>query len=760
MIKFSQVAVIGSGVMGSGIAAHLANCGINVTLFDISAKGESDKNAIPKNAISKIRNSIIYNDEAFARISYANLEDDLSKLSSMEWVIEVIVEKLEIKHNLYHTIVPYLSEDTILSSNTSTISRKLLSQNLPANIAKNFYITHFFNPPRYMSLLELVSDKNQEINSSLLFTIEQTLGKDIVYCKDTPGFIANRIGCYWLEFASRRAKEMNIDIEQADIILGKPFGVPKTGVFGLFDLIGIDVMSLISKSLTSALDKNDPFCKAVSQNHIYDDMIENNLLGRKSKQGFYKKTANGMEIYNLKTQQYAPSTKFSLPKEYKNLRHILENRHENSLCQYAYEVFRELLLYTISIRDEIANDFYSIDQAMKNGYAWKYGIFEAVDILLSSNDETGVQMLRRILQADQVTIPDILNEIEYFYLNNNLVPQYLQNDGQYKQYILPEGFVSLKHISANLSSKLLENDSAIVRNLGDGVLCFDLKNKMNIFDTNVLNLLSETVNIIENNSQYKGLVIGNDDVVFSAGANIGLFLEYITTNQEHKLDELLQVGQETFCKLKYAKFPTVLALKNIALGGSCELLLHARNAVGYLESYPGLVETRIGVIPGWGGTKEMLIRTIKANDVNIAYKILDNIATAKTASSVYNAIDMNVIASNTPIVRNKNFLLTEGKKYVKKLAQSYSAPDQDTSIDIPSYIHEAIEKHRDNYKGSEHDKVINESLYRIFSANGHDVTSEEELLRLERDEFIRLMQTEKTQARISHTLNTGKPLKN
>jgi 3-hydroxyacyl-CoA dehydrogenase len=799
MIRINKVAVIGSGVMGAAIAAHIANSNTNVVLLDIVPEGASDKNILAKTAIDRLLKSdpAAFTHKRKAKlITAGNLEENLSYLSDADWIIEVVLENLEIKRQLYKKIAKHKKKEAIVSSNTSTIPLSLLVDGMPESFKKTFMITHFFNPPRYMRLLELVTSENTGASSvsAIRNFCDISLGKTVVDCKDTPGFIANRIGCYWMTVGVLDAIKLGISVEEADMVMSKPIGVPKTGIFGLLDLIGIDLMPLIAAEFSKTLPKSDAFLKAYKEPKLIKQMIKDGYTGRKGKGGFYRlNTDNGnkiKEVVNLKTGNYAAANKprlESVDAAKESLRNLID--HDDIGGQYAKKVLLKTLHYILSLVPEISDDITAIDEAMRVGYNWKYGPFELIDRLADDNI-SGPNWLKDKLKQEGFKIPKFLELTggNSFYKTDQNKRYFLSADGKYTEIKVAEGTWKLS--DKKLGNKpIAKNPSASLWDIGDGILCLEYTSKMNSVDPMILEMINKSIEIVS--KDYKGLVIANDSDNFCVGANIGILLFAANVAAWKDIKKIIKQGQDTYMALKFAPFPVVTAVSGMALGGGCEILMHSDAVQAHVETYTGLVEVGVGIIPGWGGCKEMLIRNIDkrleeqtitaklgrmfsrispiktVNTMPAISKAFENIGMAKVAKSAEEAKDMLILLDKDSITMNRNRLLSDAKNKCLSLVDGYKAPLQ-RSINLPgktakTALYMAINNFVRSGKATAHDEVVSKALAVVLSGGNTDINkelSEQDLLDLELEVFMRLVKEDATLDRIEHMLETGKPLRN
>jgi 3-hydroxyacyl-CoA dehydrogenase len=799
MTNINKVAVIGSGVMGSGIAAQIANAGVPVVLLDIKLEG--------KNLAADAIQRMLKTDPApFMRASNAklitpgNLEDDLDLLKDCDWIIEVVLEDLKVKHATYEKLNKVRKKGSIISSNTSTIPLEMLTQNQGAEFEKDFLVTHFFNPPRYMRLLELVvgpktrADAAQQIGEFC----DIKLGKGVVKCNDTPGFIANRLGVYWLTAGVNEAIKQGVSVELADAVMSKPVGIPKTGVFGLIDLVGIDLMPKLSHSLLSTLPKDDAYRAEFIDYPFIHDMIKAGYTGRKGKGGFYRLDPNSKskdkQALRLNAASFNEATSYGKSEKAADaaidagkggLRAVLET--DSSGGKYARAVLLRTLHYAASLAGEIAESIADIDDGMKLGYNWKQGPFEMIDAL-------GPQWFADALKAEKLSIPKILQQVgaANFYKVENGALQVFATDGKYHSSKRPEGVLLLSDIK-RAAQPVLKNGSAKVWDIGDGVLCFEHTTKMNTFDEGIFDLLEQTIKKIgDGKKDYKALVVYNEGSNFSAGANLGVALFMINIAMWPQVEEFIARGQRVFMALKFAPFPVVSAPSGLALGGGCEILLASDAVQAHAETYTGLVEVGVGLIPGWGGCKEMILRMREqerskfkkdlgkigaksmwfapdTTPMGPARKAFEVIGTATVAKSAHDAVDIGYFRESDGITMNRDRLLFDAKARALNLAQDYKPPVKADDIRLPgaggkTALDLAVADLRKSGKATPYDVVVSNYLASVLTGGTKgDWTvkmTEDDLLKLELSEFMKLLKNDGTMARIEHMLDKGKPLRN
>ena len=774
-MSVQKACVIGAGVMGAGIAAHIANAGIPVLLLDIAAK-EGDRTAITKGAIDKLLKTDpapLMHKDAAKLITPGNLEDDLAKVADCDWIVEAIVENLEIKRGLYEKLEALKKPEAVVSSNTSTIPLKYLVEGRSDAFRKTFMITHFFNPPRYMRLLELVG--GPETDKAVLARIEdfcdRALGKGVVPCKDTPGFIANRIGTYWIQVAVNEAIALGLSVEEADAIGGRPMGIPKTGVFGLIDLVGLDLMPLIAKSMKSVLPPTDDFIRTNIQHPLLDKMIADGYTGRKGKGGFYRLNAVGKkkvkEAINLKTGEYRAAQKpkpEALDRAGRSLKALVTDASPHG--EFAKRVLVQTLGYTASLVPEIADSVVAVDEAMRLGYNWSFGPFELID-------QVGVDWLAAEIAASGKPVPALLETAKgkSFYRQDGGKLEFLGTDGAYHPVVRRPGVLLLADVKRG-AEPVLKNASASVWDIGDGVLCFEFTSKMNSLDSEIMALLAKTVQTIPAKG-YKGLVVYNEGTNFSVGANLGLALFAANIALWPAIEEIVEGGQKTYKALKYAPFPVVGAPSGMALGGGCEILLHCDAVQAHAETYMGLVEVGVGIIPGWGGCKEMLQRWLglkrrPGGPMPAIGKVFETISTAQVSKSAALAKELLYLRAEDGITMNRDRLLADAKAKVLALAEGYQPPAEfEFRLPGPTgklALDMAVDGAAGAGKATPHDITVSKTLAEVLTGgpNG-DVTvvlKEDDILALERSNFMRLAKNPKSLARMEHMLETGKPLRN
>lgn len=796
-MSIEKVAVIGAGLMGSGIAAQIANAGVPVVLLDIKPDDGTDLAARAVQKMLKTDPAPFMHKRNAKLITTGNLEDDLELLGDCDWIVEVVLEDLKVKHKTYATIDKHRKKDSIVSSNTSTIPLALLTKGQSADFAKDFLVTHFFNPPRYMRLLELVVGENTRKDAAETITAfcDKRLGKGVVPCHDSPGFIANRLGVFWLQTGLNEAIKQNVSIETADAVMGKPVGIPKTGVFALVDLVGIDLMPKLAESMLSTLGEDDEYRKIYQDYPFIHQMIEAGYTGRKGKGGFYRlspdakgkeKQALSLSPDKFSEEQYQKAEKpklASVDAGRKGLRAVVESDDEGG--RYARAVLLRTLAYAASLVPEVADRIEAVDEAMRLGYNWKQGPFEMIDAL-------GPTWLAAELEKESIDVPPLLQKVgdgNFYKIENGKLHEF-GTDGAYHKITRPEGVLLLRDLKL-AQEPLIKTASAQVWDIGDGVLCFEFTGKMNAIDDQVFTAYQKAMKLIGDGSgEHKALVIYNESTHFSAGANLGLALFAANLGLWPQIEELVVGGQKLYQELKHAPFPVVSAPSGMALGGGCEILLHSDHVQAHAELYTGLVEVGVGVIPGWGGCKEMLLRyqgaeraqftaqTKPAKSVwfsppntpmGAVRKAFEKIGLAYVAKSAQEAQAALFLKDSDAITMNRDRLLYDAKQKALDLAKDYKAPEKQEEIRLPGpsgklALDLAVSDMHKNGKATDYDVVVSDALANILTggekADWTTPLSEDDILKLEREEFMKLVKKPGTLARIEHMLSKGKPLRN
>jgi 3-hydroxyacyl-CoA dehydrogenase len=778
-MAIKKVAVIGAGVMGAGIAAQLANAGLEVELLDrVDPKNPADRDSISKGAIQK---SLTVNPAAFMLPSYAsrvhpgNTEDNLDRLGDCDLIIEAVYEDPKLKSDIFKKIDAHRKPGAIVASNTSTIPLKDLIADQSDTLKKDFMITHFFNPPRYMPLLELVTSEHNspEAIAEVTRFMDEKMGKGVINCKDTPSFIGNRIGTYWIQTAINEAYNHGLTVEQADAIMGAPIGVPNTGVFGLADLVGLDIMPHITKSLNERLPANDDYVKGTIDHPVIDKMIADGFLGRKAKGGFYRRDANNQNFaVDLNTGELHPKTHpFMQAAENAKkggFRALFETQDAGG--EYAWDVLKKVLCYAAKHVHEVTDNVTGVDDAMKLGYNWKFGPFEMLD-------KIGVDYFISRLKAEGEEVPEFIQQAagRTFYRVDGGHLQFLNKDGAYENVQRPTGVLLLSDVK--LASKpVATNASASVWNVGDGVLCLEFHSKANALDPEIVAMINQACDLVEGSKgEYKALVIHNEGADFSAGANLSLLLAAAKKKDYAAIEGMVKAGQDALKRLKYASFPVVAAPTGKALGGGCEVLMNSRYVQAHSETYPGLVESGVGLLPGWGGSTELITRMLKLQKegkmpqgpIPPLQKAFQTILLGQVGLSAFQAKELGLLRATDGVTMNKSRLLADAKAKALELAVDFK-PELPVDLKVAGTSgHAAMDLGVDDFylKGlaTSYDVVVANEIARVLSGDkpgsASTTVSPDDLRALELASFMKLIKDDRTIARIENMLKTGKPLR-
>ena len=740
-MEIKKVVVIGSGTMGSGIAAQLCNANIPVTLLDL--KTEISKKA--RDRIHKSRPPLLLDKSKINNIKVGNILDDFAEVNEADWVVEAVVERIDIKHDIYEKIFKERKKGAIVSSNTSSIPIKVLSQNLTEEEKKDFCITHFFNPVRYMGLLEIVKNENNDLEkiNSLKKFCETELGKGAIVCNDTPGFLGNRVGVYAMQIAMTEAFKMKLSVEEADATFGRPMGIPKTGIFGLYDLIGIDLMADVLKSFIKELPETDKFHEVAKEIPLVKKLIDTGYTGRKGKGGFYRinKTDDKkiMEALNLETGEYSPSKKINITSEKVDLKTLI-NR-DDKYGEYAWSVISKIIKYASSLVPGITKEFNDIDEAMRLGFNWAKGPFEMLEEIGVTNffdkidDYKGNNFLENLAKSKN----------EKFY-------------GERQKYTDIETLGEVKKRALSIDG----NNSAEIYRFKDYNIV-EFTTKANALDYDSMDALKKATD--------KPLIIINESMQFSAGVNLSYTMEFADKGDFKSIEKFIRYFQETCKHLKYSDHPVISAPSGLTLGGGFEVMVHSNFVASHTNIVVGLVETIVGLIPAGGGCKEMLARWLDTEEAKkdpcyASLKVFDIIGYGKTATSPIEAEPMKYLRPADKKIMNRNSLLEVSKKILED-NRDFKAPSE-TKLNLQGNA--AKEKMIKILETLYNDKVIldhgmevGKELANVLSGGDTNIDktlSEEDLFKLELDAFMKLIETKETQDRIKHTLATGKPLIN
>ncbi len=795
--QIRRAAVLGAGVMGAAIAAHLANVGIPSLLLDIVPPDTGkDRDKVARVGLEKalnVRPAAFYSKKAAKLVTVGNIEDDLEELADVDWIIEAVIERLDIKHNLYVQIEQVMTPGTIITSNTSGLPAHLLTEGRSEDFRRNFLITHFFNPVRYMRLLELVPDvdTSPELMQFMQRFGTEVLGKGVVICKDTPNFIANRIGIYGFMSVLQHTLNEGYSVGEVDTILGPSMGRPKSAIFRTGDLSGLDTTVHVADNLyqnAPSDEQRDIF----RMPEVVREMVRRGWLGEKSGQGFYKRVKNPggestiLEL-NLQTLEYEPQQKVRYPSigaarniddAVKRMLTVLDG--DDRASQLACETTADSLVYAANRAQEIAYSIVAIDEAMRWGFNFDLGSFEVWDALLQHP-----ATLDKVMQAGGYSeLPELVRRVQTegqgtFYTGTLGNRQYFDFTGTYKPVPTPEGAISLA--AAKASNKVMrDNGSASLIDLGDGIACIEFHTKMNTIDEGIIDMLRYAVE--EGQKEFRALVINNDAADFSAGANVLLVLMGARQGEWKMLDGAINGLQQAHQMLKYSPIPVVAAPTGRALGGGAEIVMHANHVRAYAETYIGLVEVGVGLVPAGGGCKELLLRHGASVADQLAKKTggpftpsrrtFEIISFATVSTSAVEAQELRFLRKSDTITVNRDLLLRDAKADALRLAEAREngrwQPPEAPMLLLPGpgarlVLEQQIENLLITGKISEHDAVIGNHLARVVT--GGDCSpitpvTEQQVLDLEREAFLSLCGMEKTQERMQAILMTGKPLRN
>jgi 3-hydroxyacyl-CoA dehydrogenase len=795
-----KVAVLGSGIMGSRIACHFANIGVEVLLLDIlpkdtndveKAKGLSLDHPLVRNRIvnDSFQNTLkstpasLYSPEFAKRIKLGNFEDNLSDIKHCDWIIEVVVERLDIKKSLYEKVDALRKPGTLITSNTSGIPIHLMAEGRSEDFKKNFCGTHFFNPPRYLRLLEIIptQDTDPAVVDFLMHYGDLFLGKTTVLCKDTPGFIANRLGIYAMVQTVRTAEQLGLTVDEVDKLTGPVVGRPKSGTYRLSDVVGLDTTVHVANNLYASGEGTDESRDAFIVPEVMQKLYDNKWLGDKTGQGFYKKIKDekGKSVIlalDFKTLEYVPTKKVSFPtlEATKKINEVSQRfgvllAGSDKAAEFYKQTFADVFKYASHRIPEISDEIFRIDQAICAGFGWQVGVFESWDAI-------GVQKMVALMETlghkPAAWVYEMLEGgFDSFYKVKNGKKQYY--DIRTKSYqLIPgqEGFIILKNLSEGLVWK---NAGSNIYDLGDGILNLEFTSKMNTMGSEVIDGINKAISLAE--KDFRGLVIGNDsNEAYSAGANLAMLFMYAIEQDFDEINLVIGQFQNTMMRARYSSIPVVTAPHSLALGGGCELNLHADKVVAHAETYIGLVEVGVGLIPAGGGTKEMALRCSDMyqsgdTELNILQNAFMNIAQAKVSTSAQEAFEMNYFQVKDQIVLNRSRLISEAKQSAIELAENgYTQPKMRNDIKVQGKTGMALfmagiaQMRTANYISDHDAKIANKIAYVI---NGGDLSapqqvSERYLLDLEREAFLSLCGEKKTLERMQGLLNGGKPPRN
>ena len=798
--RIKKIAIIGSGIMGSGIACHFANIGVEVLLLDIvpreltakeKAKGLTLEDKVVRNRLVndalttslKSKPSPIYHQKFANRITTGNLEDDISKVADVDWIMEVVVERLDIKKIVFEKLEKHRTPGTIISSNTSGIPIQFMNEGRSEDFKKHFAVTHFFNPPRYLKLFEVVPgpDCAQEVTDFLMMYGEKFLGKTSVLAKDTPAFIGNRIGIFGIQSLFHQVKELGLTVEEVDKLTGPVIGRPKSATFRTVDVVGLDTLVHVANGIYENCP-NDEAHELFKLPGFINTMMDNKWLGSKTGQGFYKKSvdANGKKeilTLDLDTLEYRPSKKAkfasleltkTIDKPIDRFKVLIGGKDKAG--EFYRKNFAAMFAYIQNRIPEISDELFKIDDAMKAGFGWENGPFEIWDAI---GIEKGIELMKLEGTEPATWIADMLA--------SGATSFYSIKEGTTYFYDIPsksatkkpgqESFIILDNIRK--TNAVFKNSGVVIEDIGDGILNLEFQSKMNTIGGDVLAGINKAIDLAE--KDFQGLVVGNQAPNFSVGANIGMIFMMAVEQEYEELNYAIKYFQDTMMRMRYSSIPTISAPHGMALGGGCEISLHADKVVAAAETYMGLVEFGVGVIPGGGGSKEMALRasdSFSKGDVelNILQENFLTIGMAKVSTSAYEAFDLGLLQKGKDvIVVNKERQIATAKSHAKLMAESgYTQPV--TRKDVKVLGKQALgmflvgtDSMKDSKYISAHDmKIANKLAYVMAGGDLSEPTmvSEQYLLDLEREAFLSLCTERKTLERIQNMLKTGKPLRN
>jgi 3-hydroxyacyl-CoA dehydrogenase len=797
--SIKKVAILGSGIMGSRIACHFANIGVEALLLDIvprelseieTKKGLSLEDKVVRNRIVneafqstlKSKPASLYNTKFASRISLGNFDDDMKGIADCDWVIEVVVENLDIKKIVFEQVEKYRTPGTIISSNTSGIPIHLMLDGRSDDFKKNFCGSHFFNPPRYLQLLEIIPtpETDPELIDFLMHYGDRYLGKTTVLCKDTPAFIANRVGIYAILKVVETMQKLDLNIDEIDKLTGPVIGRPKSATFRTSDVVGLDTLVKVSNNLYEGL-VDDEARETFNLPETINTLIEKNWLGDKTKQGFYKKTKDekgktkiltlDLETFEYKAKQKVKFATLELTKPIDNIKDRFKVLFggKDKAGEFYRDAFYGLFQYVSNRIPEIADELYKIDDAVCAGFGWEVGPFETWDQV--DITKTVAKMEEAGYKPNQWVYDMLEAGITSFYSVKDGVRQYYDIDSKsYKAVPGAEAFIILDNLREN--NIVWSNAGATIFNLGDDVLGIEFHTKMNTLGGEVIEGIDKAIAMAE--ESYRGLVIGNQGAQFSAGANLAMLFMLAIEQEYDDINFMIKHFQDSMMRVRYSSIPVVVAPHGLSLGGGCEMTMHGDRVQAAAETYIGLVEVGVGLIPAGGGTKEFTKRIsdgyaagdVELNDLQDAFM---NIATAKVATSAYEAFDMNILRRGDGVSVSKNRQIADAKAAVLELADAgYVQASQATNIRVQgkaglALVSAGVTGMRMGNYISDHDLLIANKIAWIMCGGDLSYTqevSEQYLLDLEREAFLSLLGEAKTLERIQAILNGQKPLRN
>ena len=798
--RIKKVAIVGSGIMGSGIACHFANIGVEVLLLDIVPRELNDKekakgltledkavrNRLVNDALIaslKSKPSPIYKKEFASRITTGNLEDDIAKVADVDWIMEVVVERLDIKKIVFEKLEKYRTPGTLITSNTSGIPIKFMNEGRSEDFQKHFAVTHFFNPPRYLKLFEVVPGPNcdQGVTDFLMDYGSKFLGKTSVLAKDTPAFIGNRIGIFGIQSLFHQVKELGLTVEEVDKLTGPVIGRPKSATFRTVDVVGLDTLVHVANGIYENCP-NDEAHELFKLPGFINTMMDNKWLGSKTGQGFYKKSVSAegkKEILtlDLDTMEYRSKKRASfttleltktIDKPIDRFKVLVGGKDKAG--EFYRKNFAAMFAYVQNRIPEISDELYKIDDAMKAGFGWENGPFEIWDAV---GVEKGIELMKAEGKEPAAWVTEMVAKGETSFYTVKEGATYFYDVTSKTQTKKPgqDSFIILDNIRK--TTEVFKNSGVVIEDIGNGILNCEFQSKMNTIGGDVLAGLNKAIDLAE--KDFQGLVVGNQGANFSVGANIGMIFMMAVEQEYDELNMAIKYFQDTMMRMRYSSIPTIAAPHGMSLGGGCELSLHSDKVVAAAETYMGLVEFGVGVIPGGGGSKEMALRasdTFRTGDVqlNVLQEYFLTIGMAKVSTSAYEAFDLGLLEKGKDVVVvNRERQIAEAKKHAVLMAEAgYTQPAARKDVlvlgkqALGAFMVATDSMQASNFI-SEHDqKIANKLAYVMAGGDLSEPTkvSEQYLLNLEREAFLSLCSERKTLERIQHMLKTGKPLRN
>jgi len=760
-----KVAVIGAGTMGAGIAGQVANAGVEVWLLDLPSSGEN-VNALAERGFKRLQNTNspgLMSNEAGNLIHCGNTQDDFDQLADCDWIAEAVVERLDVKHALYQRISAIARTDTIVTSNTSTIPISLLTQGMPQAFCERFAITHFFNPVRFMRLLELVRGEHthDDVINTLSQFCESNLGKGVVVCEDTPGFLGNRVGVFAIQCALHTAFDMGLSPNEADALFGRPMGIPKTGVFGLYDLIGIDLMADVAKSLETILPAGDAFHQYAKPIPLMTQMVANGQTGNKGGQGFYRDTDSGREVLDLATGEYHSTTRLQLPlaqkAEAQGVAALLDD--DSVYARFAWQVLSSTLNYAAALIPEIGSNILPIDDAMKLGYNWIYGPFELLDQIGAK------RVVERMQKEGRNVAPMLLlaAEKEGFYTVIERQLCSLDESAEYVAIKRPSGVLRFSELRQTLTPEYSNAKASWF--VHDNAAIIEFHSKANALDKDSMDVIRHALEQAQT-LKLRGIVLHNDAQHFSCGVNLTAFRGFFEAQNYAGMDHFLNYFQQTMHAINTCPLPVIAAPAGMSIGGGFEVVLAADHVIGHSNCVMGLVEASVGVVPGGGGCKEYLYRWYEVlGDIKAAaWKAFMIVGYGWTAKSPIEATEQAMLYPEDQYMMNRDRLLSEALSQLDTVQKAkprkpLAMAGEETYREMMDWLFEA----HDQQKITAHDVAVGTELARIFTGGkvkANTMMSEQDLFNAERESFLRLAQSDATQERIVSMLDQGAPTRN